>query len=380
MELVLGLALVGLELRDLRLPLIEQRDLESDARAERDALVVAETARLDGDGDRPGPARGLRHRERVGERLQVPARGADVEALLDGDRLEALERGLVLRELRELRPQLPCRARAPGAHRLVQLLAQDGSLALRTLPIERRLCREPELVVQREVTHVARLVLPGRELRRGLGRLLHESAHRHDLLGGLRRVERLAHLGGGLEDMVGDLELRRLELRRRHALAHRHRDDVEEVLLHRRKQVRRDVLRLPRGATDAEHGIREETGLHEIRLRDRELLELRPQMRTAEQRDLHGRVGGQLSLQEIVDRLLGFPILLGALIPPHGVTGPGLHVLRDVVERRLGGGRRATSQKRDGSGKHNRANHRSVLTSSGRASCCTSDRVRAHSR
>ena len=76
-----------------------------------------------------------------------------------------------------------------------------------------------------------------------------------------------------------DLELRRLELRGRHPLAERNLEDADEVL----EQAQLGAGSRPRHAEPharVEHRVREESRLHEVRLRDAEPLV----------RGLHGRV------------------------------------------------------------------------------------------
>lgn len=174
--------------------------------------------------------------------------------------------------------------------------------------------------------------------------------------------------------MIPDFEAGGLELGGRHALAHGHRNDVQKVLLDGDEQVRTDVLGVPCGPSDREHGVLEQTRLDEIRLSDRELLELRVQGRAREECNLHGGVRAEISREELIDRLVDFLVFVRARAPVDAVARPRVHVLSYVFEDGLRRRGCAAEEERGGrdEGSEGTDAH-DALTSSERASCCTSD-------
>ncbi len=91
LKVVFGLPSESFEPGDGRLALIEERNFERHRRAKRNPFRRPKSAGLDCDVHEPGPTRGLGQRRSVFERLGFAPSRPDVEALLDGQGLEAIE-------------------------------------------------------------------------------------------------------------------------------------------------------------------------------------------------------------------------------------------------------------------------------------------------
>ena len=94
---VVRLPLIGFELGDLRLPLIEERDLQRYARSEGNAAAIAQASGNDAHVHHARPPRRFSERDGITERLEVSSRCRDVEPLDDRERLELPRLRFVLR-------------------------------------------------------------------------------------------------------------------------------------------------------------------------------------------------------------------------------------------------------------------------------------------
>lgn len=154
-----------------------------------------------------------------------------------------------------------------------------------------------------------------------------------ELLVGLDGVKCLLHLGGEGKNLVPDLQFGRLQLERGHLLPQGKDEQLQEVACHGEFLVgsqRRDV----READDcAEARVRQQPRLNEVSLGDADLLEGGLEGGIAQQGNLHRRVGGQGTAEEIAHRLLGLPVFLGASAPFDAVAGAVPDGALGVAER-----------------------------------------------
>ena len=136
---------------------------------------------------------------------------------------------------------------------------------------------------------------------------------------------------GEVDHRAGDLTLRPLEARRRHALAQRDLEDVQKVLDH--ADVHAHPAR-PLGDADlrVEHGVQQQPGLDQIRLPDGEGLIRRLQILVVQQRHMHRRVGRELMGEQGVHLRVGRGVVGGAAVPLDGLRQAVADELFDIRE------------------------------------------------
>lgn len=271
-----------------------------------------------------------------------------------------VERHFSLRKLIELFPYPVRRARSPHAELARERLARSNHVLIASNEVRSQLLVDALFVREIEIVDVARIVLALSQSDSRIASFEKRAAHGGDLHRRLEIEVRSLHVEGRFEHRVRDAGLRRIELRASDAFSSRDREDADEVFGHREVSPRRDITAPRRDRkfeAAAEDRVLEETRLHEIRLRDAQILEGSLEMPVVEQRDLDGAVDRQLARKKSAETACSSRVLFVSLIPMDLAIDPRANEPRGVLKRRFRRGRRATRQ-RKGENEQNAHVHR----------------------
>jgi len=159
---------------------------------------------------------------------------------------------------------------------------------------------ERALVRKVKVGDVPGLVLAACDVGRQRRRVYHGAAQLERLLGSLEPVEGALHRRRKVDDRRRRGELRLLEGPRRHALLERNLEDRDEFLHQAGGCADEGAFHGGEPHVGREDWVLQQTRLDEVGLRDPELLVHSLQGTIVEQRDLDGRVDGQLLREQLL--------------------------------------------------------------------------------
>jgi len=289
-----GLADLRLEPSEVGMSRIEDRELDCEARTDHPLvadvvadLVGALDAHLDLRND-PSSAQ----LQRVLHRLHLEPRRGQIEALLHACLLQRRDVRLPIRQRRLGFRQRPRDLFPPQPEQAIELLARLHVRQPMLDQLELRFVLSHRVEITLARVDVAGLELLGGELGRDLGRVDQRDVNVPHRSCGLHLGERHLDVARQRERLPSDAEHRLLQLRFGQLALRRDQERREQTL--RNGEPRREPeppRRKPEVAAD--HGILQQTRLHQIGLRDTERLEGRGEASIVEHGDLDRRVDGE---------------------------------------------------------------------------------------
>ena len=327
-QLAFGAAKFGLALGDARLALVEQRQFQPQRRPGH-VLVVGAVLGVHAEFQRADVTIRLREPERADEAREFAVRGGEIVPLRHGERFEAAQRHVAFRQRRQIARDFPSSVAAPQAQQPVEFFAVFALRILRHREFEPRGIVSRLLPREREIVDVPRLVLPLREVERGVVDVRDGAPVREHRAVGLEPIHRRLHLGDEPHRLIRHAELRGGEMRGSDALAQREHEQVEEVEHGGFLPIRAGRRAVGETHAQIEARVFPHSRLAQVCGGHAHVLEGREQFTVVEQRDLHRAVHRQRLFQKCAHlRERGFASG-GVLLPAHGEAGAFLHGFLD---------------------------------------------------